>query len=460
MLALHYFYQSLELQKDYEHIHKMIKYLNNLCTRLPAYSAPPLYTSADCNMNFHPNHEFRNFSTLNGQGLLTARKDKVPFYLRPRDKFDLHPWIRFNDSVIQESYGIAPERTPPAGLRAEIFHVLDKLRVYIRSQFSPKGVKIIRILDGYIRFNPHLGREYIFTLKLTVQNLDKPAYRKYHLIRELNPQLSIIDQDITPSSTTINVILPLASVGSSFMEFLLSYSHIGLRYGDNKLHLVIVVFSDDQATLVEKVLQQFTADTFQASASLVTTTGTFDRLKAIELGMESIQDENGLAFLADVNLRFGPGFFRRCRLNTELGKRVYFPSAFWLYEMNYKNYSDGSVPSILPWVGQWGAHQLWLVCIYKKDYKAVGGYRNKTFSVDLFKAIIRANLDILQAPDPGLFRTWTKKNCRDLNFKRTKICLKLKRAGSFEQPEMVNALDELGMTRENVLKQSESKDYL
>lgn len=439
----------------------MVEYLNHLCTRLPAYAAPPLSTSAGCNLKLHPNQSYLNLSS-NYQGLLPGEvlihKNNVPFYLRPSNKFDLHPWIRFNDSIIQDSYGISPERSPPSSLRAELSLVLNQLGVYIKTQYSPNGVKINRILDGYTRFNPHLGREYMLTLKLTVQNMGT-AYRKYHLIREIEPRLSVIDQHITPSKTTVNMILPLTRVGDAFSDFLLSYAHVGLQYGDNRLHLVVVVFSDHQAVLVEKYLVQFTHDTVQASVSVITAKGTFNRLKAIEMGMESLQDENSLAFLADVSLRFGPGFFRRCRLNSELGKRAYFPSAFSLYEMNYKKYSDGRVPSILPWVGQWGTHQLWLVCIYKKDYQAIGGYKNRKYSVELFEAIAGGYLDVMQAPDPGLFRTWTNKSCKDLSTKRMKICLDLKRPGSFEQPEMANYLGEMQNTKDNILEQRESRDY-
>lgn len=379
-------------------------------------------------------------------------KDEVQFYLRPRDKFDLHPWTRFNDSVIQEPYGISPERSPPASLSAEISQIVGKLRLHFSVKFAPDRVTINNIMDGYTRFNPHLGREYVVTLKMTVGNQEKAMYRKYHLIRELDPRLSIIDQHIAPSSTVVNVILPLDRVDATFSDFLLSYGHIGLQHR-HKLHLVIIIFSADQAILVERVLRHFSANTSPVSASVVTAKGAFDHLKALGIGMESLRDENSLAFLADVNLRFDPGFFWRCRSNTELGKRVYFPSAFWLYKMSYSEYSSGRVPPILPWIGKWWTHHLWMMCIYKKDYTVAVDYQKRDFSVEIFEAIARGHVDIMQAPDPGLFRIWTNKNCKDLNWKRKTICLELKRARYFEQPEMADYLGELQNTKGNVLKQ-------
>ena len=387
------------------------------------------------------------------------RKDGVPFYLRPRDKFDLHPWTRFNDSKMQASYGISPERSPPIAIATEISHILDKLRVYCSSQFAPEAMEINHILDGYTRFNPHLGREYMFTLKLTVGNPGRVTYRKYHLIRELDPRLSVINENITSSKTVINIVLPLRWVDNTLYDCLLSYSHIGLRYGDNKLHLVVVVFSDNQATLVEKMMRNFTADSFPATISVVTASGIFDRLKALQIGMESLQDENSLAFLADVSLRFGPGFFRRCRSNTELGRRVYIPSAFWLYENNYRGYSDGRVPAILPWVGQWGGHHLWMMCIYKKDFSDVGGYLKRNYSVQLFEALSAGHVDIMQAPDPGLFKNWSDKKCNDLNLTKKNVCLALKRAGTFEQVTRIDYLEELLNSEENVVKQMNQMSY-
>ena len=465
MLSLHYFYQSLQLQKNYEDIHEMIVNLNHLCARLPAYVAPPFTTSSGCNLKFHYNDAFFNSSSHNPnyQELFSREflipKEKIRFYLQPTDKFDLHPWTRFNDSKTQESYGISPEYTPSSTVRAEMSHILDKLRFYLMAKFSPDRVKINHILDGYTRFSPQLGREYIFTLKLTVGSMERPTYRKYHLIQPLDPQLSVFDQHNTPSSRIIHIILPLERVDDTFSDFLLSFSDILSQHSENQVHLVVIIFSDDQAILVERDLRRFTTNSFISPASVVTAKGTFDHFKALDIGMESLKDENSLTFLADVSLRFGPGFFRRCRSNTELWKSVYFPVAFWLYEMSYRNYSNGNAPPILPWVGKWGAHHFQQMCIYKKDYNTAGGYHRGNISDQLFKELAVRHLNIMQAPDPGLFRTWTNKNCKDLNLKRKTICLELKRAGYFEQPEVANYLGELQNIKGNVLEQKIPRNY-
>ena len=101
---------------------------------------------------------------------------------------------------------------PQASLKGEIYHVLSMLMPYIRSQFTLQTINIKHILDGYTRFNPHLGREYIFSLKLTAGEIKPPIYRKYHVVREIEPQISVVNIRVSPPSHTVNVILPLAEV--------------------------------------------------------------------------------------------------------------------------------------------------------------------------------------------------------------------------------------------------------
>ena len=452
MQAIHFFYQSLKLQKNYEEIHEKIKYLNDLCHELPAYAAPPLSVSAGCNLKFHPDFKISTKIQSLLSGTLVVHRNSVPFLLSPRERFDVFPWTRFNSSLVQEAYGITPERSPSTGMQAELSHVLKRLHNYIESQYSSSVVSISRILDGYMRFNPHLGREYILTLKLELSNEPKPVYRKYHMIRELSPILSIVNKPITSSSGVVNVILPLQKVGSSFTHFLLTYSHVGLQYEENRLHLVIVVFSQELADEVESHLRTFTSKTFPTSVSIVKLVDVYDYPKAIQAGMDSLQKSISLVFTADVNLRFGPGFFRRCRLNTELGRQVFYPVEFQLYDLNFKAYSNGAVPPISAEVGKWDQQYFNHLCIYKRDFYAVGGYENRQHSLQLFQAISKSHLNVMQAPEPGLFRTWTTKKCRDLKKQGDmKTCLDMKRAGLFEQPERASYLGELKSVKNKML---------
>lgn len=456
MLSVHHFYKTLDFQEDYERLHETADYLNRLCKQLPAHAAPPLSTSAGCDLKVHPHLAYFNFSSkLNHQGLAPSgflvHREKVPFFLKPVDKFDVEFWTRFNDSLVQEMGAISPEFSPQGSLIAEISHILGMLRPYIRTQHAPQAIEIKHILDGYTRFNPHLGREYIFTFKLAVGKSASTVYKKYHVVREIGPQVAVVDLSASSAKETVHVILPLEKVDKTFMEFLKSLGHVGLKYKSNAVHLVVVVFSDGIAEAVEKMLREFTANTFPLSVSVATGSGDFSSLRAYDIGMATL-DDTGLAFLACVNLRFATGFFRRCRSNAELGKRVYFPSGFWLYQFDYANYTDGSVPPITSWTGQWASYDFSMACIHKRDYDAVGGYRKRTYTIELFRAVVSSHLDVMQAPEPGLFKVWGGKKCWKVSSaKRRKICSGLQRKAEFEQTDLAEYLGELSSLESNII---------
>jgi len=377
-------------------------------------------------------------------------KDKVPFYLRPRDRFDIYPWVRFNNTLIQPVYGIAPEHSPSESMQAELINVFERLQTYLRSRFPSSVVSVSRIIDGYMRFNPHLGREYLLTIKLD-QNGKSPMYHRYHLIRELGPAMSVINLPSAPSSVTVNVILPLQKVGTSFREFLQSYIYSGVEHSKNKMHIVLVVFPTVSADEVKAQVRYLNSNSHPVSASVVMVDEEYDFHRGIQSGVKSLSENNGLLFLADVNLRFGSDFFRRCRYNSQLEKRVYYPVAFQLYDWSFKGYSVHSNPPLSADTGRWDAQHFSHLCIYKKDYVKIGGYEENQNSRGLFKAITTSYLDVFQAPDPDLFRTWTSKRCKDLEESKAKTCLNLKRAGLFEQAERADYLKDLKMLRSKIL---------
>lgn len=448
MLSVHHFYKTLDFEGDYESLHETADYLNKLCRQLPPHVSPPLSASAGCNLKLHPHLAYFNMSSkMNHKGLAPSGylmpREKVPFYLKPVDKFDVHSWAHFNDSLVQEMTAISPEFGPHGTLIAEIRHVLGMLKPYIRAQHAPQEAEIKHILDGYMRFNPHLGREYILTLKLSVA--ESSVYKRYHVVREIGPQVSVVDLPMVPPKLAMNVIVPVEKADLSFMEFLRSFGHVGLKYKGNAVHLVVVVFSESVAEKVEDMLKKFTDETFPLSVSIATGSGMFSSLRAFDIGMATLEDDNSLAFLASVGLRFAPGFFRRCRSNAELGKRVYFPSPFWLYQSDFTNHSDGRVPLITSWTGQWASYDFAMACIYKRDYDTVGGYRNKKYSVELFESVISRHYDVMQAPEPGLFKLWGRKQCWRLgSARRKKICSDLKKGAEFEQAELADYLGEWG----------------
>ena len=472
MLSVHHFYKSLEFQARYETVEKMAGELNRLCRDLQPHVAPPLSASAGCDLKLHPHLAYFNASSkFNHAGAAPSgflvKRSKVPFYLKPVDKFDVQYWTHFNDSVVQDVNSVgSPESSIPGSLQAEVIHALELLRSSIQTEYAPTPVKISSLLDGYARFNPHLGREYIFTLKLSRGHAFPNVYRSYHVIREIGPQVGVVSLPTIPSTLSVNVILPLPKVDGSLTEFLRSLAQVGLKHSNNAIHLVLVVFSEGASQLAESALSRFSSDTFPISASIAVSRGDpLDVLRAYDVGVASLEDEYSLVFLSDLNVRFGTGFFRRCRSNPELGRRVYFPTPFRLYQSHFSNISDVtstvSSPARSPWTGQWAFYDFRMLCIYKRDFESLGGFGGAKYSVDFFERVLGSPLDVMQAPEPGLFQVWTQRQCKDLgSSRRRQICREMRsKLGQIQQVELADYLGELGSKEASILHAKKLSSY-
>ena len=455
MRSLHHFYKSLEFQRSYDKLHYMTYYLNKLCKLLPPNFAPPPSASVGCNLKLHPqlpqlnttSSEVYTYLGYTPGGRLLI-KDHPTFIHNPRSKFDLLTWTRFNNSQVQDVFGPSPQHSHLPSFRHEMLHVLNTLQSYLHIQLGTKAARISHILDGYTRFDPHIGREYLLTVKV-LTNGANPQYKKFHLTREVTPDLSLVEEHISLSTPTVHVILPLMKVDERLYSFLASYGDIGLRYKENKLHLIAVVFSHTAAEQVQTIVDDFTKNTFPAQVSIVTAIGAYSRLRGIEVAMETLESGNSLVFLADVDVRFSSGFFRRCRSNAVLNHRVYFPVAFWFFDMapwhNQQSFDSHHPPRISPTSGEWGYYNYWLVCMYKTDYENIGGYKDSRYTVELFERVSSSqHLEVMHAPDPGLYHMWSTKNCREIkSLARRKMCTELKVTGSVQRADMAEYVGEM-----------------
>ena len=449
MRSLHHFYKSLEFQDNYNNLHRMVDYLNKLCKLLPPGVAPPPSASVGCNLKLHPQLSSpSNLSSVYGHlgyapGGRLFITDHFPLIHNPRNKLDVMPWTRFNNSQIQQVFGSAPQHTHLPSFRSEMLHVLNVVQSYVQTQLGMKSAEISHVLDGYSRFDPHVGREYLLSVKV-LTNGGKPLYKKFHLVRQVTPDLSLVEEHLSLSTPTVHVILPLAKTDQRFQNFLMSYADVGLRYKENKIHLMVVTYSEEKAEEIKVIVDKFTKNTFPADVTVVMATGADNRLRGVEIAMATLQSSNSLVFLADVDVRFSSGFFRRCRSNAVLNRRVYFPIAFWLYNNKpAQTFNSHRPPLISSTNGEWGYQNFWLTCLYKADYDRIGGYKNAKYTVELFeRASSNGHLEVMQAPDPGLYHLWSSKSCHELrSATKRDICKQL--SAGVEKADLAEYVGEL-----------------
>lgn len=139
--------------------------------------------------------------------------------------------------------------------------------------------------------------------------------------------------------------------------------------------------------------------------------GNFSRAVAVREAANKVADDEVL-FIADTDLVLGGNFPQNCRVNIVRGSQVWFPVMFSLYPYG-KGLSSRD--------GMWRRSSYGMACMYKSDFKAVGGFgpdEESRFtgwgSEDVFLYNRFRDNDkyaVLRTLEPGLRHQWHGKNC-------------------------------------------------
>ena len=417
MLSIHHFYKTLEFERQYEELFDLMSYTNDLCRSLPHHLVPPAFVSTGrCNLQISfGGGEGGGGRMGQGGNYLVNRSTAV--FSNPTDIYDDEThWKFFNRTSLFDIGGVSPRRPLSSSLQAELKHMEGLLRKYFLRMPDFRDFNMDEVLHGYVRFLPVTGREFRLRVKLS-NKLEKNRVRfiSVRLLRQLSQETAV---SVEPTQTRpIHVILPLLIVDDRFREFLRNFVEQGLRKGIT-LSLVIVIFSEMNADLVEGIVKQLTRGFPKAVVTIAISEGQFSLPSAVETGM-SVLSNSDIAFVTDINTRIRQDFWSRCRDNTRLGKQVYFPTPFSAYISNPKTSlvnSSSSYP-INHWTGQWAFYSRKNFCVVKRDYLRVGGFKDASFSSYFYQRLLDSGgeLEVFQGPDPGLYRLWPARTCSSLN---------------------------------------------
>ena len=103
---------------------------------------------------------------------------------------------------------------------------------------------------------------------------------------------------------------------------------------DKRVHLTVVYFGDDGLEDIKSIIRNVTTVYKFEGIRVITLNEEFSRGRGLSVGAQSIpvdETRDTILFLCDVDVVFNSDFIERCRLNVELGKRVYYPIVFSLY---------------------------------------------------------------------------------------------------------------------------------
>ena len=320
------------------------------------------------------------------------------------------------------------------------------------------------------RFCPGMG--YGFTLDLVLTSALANSDALFHLHQPLT-DFKIMPSHHIGMSDLVTVIVPVSVYGPRLQSFLDMYEKVVLQHSLSHLRLVFVLMSKNIQThdLLDAELQSKRSLYPMADISLLHLRQPFRRAKAIHIGVQA-QLPQSLLFFCDIDITFSEDFFHACRMNSVPRQQVYAPIPFALYSPEFSNrsreyglwtrptaevkynISEHHISQVIndlvngvdqskkgkqsvttrhqnypliekvvkngllinSEIGHWMEHSYGMICIYRHDYLASGGFNHSISGwggedVDLADRLIQSKVRLFRSPEPALIHRWHEKKC-------------------------------------------------
>ena len=300
---------------------------------------------------------------------------------------------------------------------------MENLDRKYHSQFVLK-----KIINGYRRFDPTRGMEYILDLLLSDRHhQNTETVKRVHLVRPLG-KVELVPMPYVTENMMVTIVLPLKeSEIDMFDTFLNSYVRACIQANED-VRLIVVFLQSDTKTKGK--------DLFGKVKSLITDTSKkYDTkgklswkymdhvatdIKITDQLLPEIRTD-ALILFTTVNAEFSidltNSYLNRVRMNTIKGKQVFFPMGFSQYKPNliYKNkkaYPESV--EIGHRLGQFSTDAYDHCSFYSSDFKTA----RKTLSLtavgseDLFSMFLSfKTFHVFRAVEPNLKLKWMNLTC-------------------------------------------------
>ena len=416
LLALHYFYKAVEYNETKKRLSFLGHNINLLCRELPERFRPNIAPFESCQVNYTEDVKMADE---------VVSRDFVPM-----DMYQLQSFAYFDSSSIYEDEMVAQRHYLHAYKHQQHELQMALLEVIkVANVNHPTALEFRSIVNGYVRHNGLRGNEYIVDARFTeVKNPHKVVHKRVALLQPLS-QGYLVQESNNDREEKVNFIIPLSKVKKRLNVFLKMYEKAFLKTHENT-RLILSVYGEEDVHYVSSRVNSYVKKYTDAEFTVVRGKGEFTRSLALDTGMSVLEDHE-LAFFCDVDMDVSSAFVDRCRQNSIRGKTVYYPEVFKQYKMDYvykfKKKPSGAVP-IQRDTGHWAYYAYGMVCIYKSDYKSVGGL-DTSFTgwggedVEFFERILTNRLEVFRAPDPGLIHRWHSAECDYNDSQRLESCL-------------------------------------
>ncbi|KFP42901.1 Chondroitin sulfate N-acetylgalactosaminyltransferase 1 [Chlamydotis macqueenii] len=288
-------------------------------------------------------------------------------------------------------------------------------RVYTASDF----------IEGIYRTEKDKGTLY----ELTFKGDTKHQFKKIVLFRPFGPVMKVKNENVNMADTLINVIVPLAKRANKFRQFMQNF---------RRIHLTVVYFGKEQMNEVKSILENTSKSANFKNFTFIQLNEEFSRGKGLDVGARFWKGNNVVLFFCDVDIYFTAEFLNSCRLNTQPGKKVFYPVLFSQYNPSIIYGRHDSIPSLEQQLiikkdtGFWRDFGFGMTCQYRSDFINIGGFDLDIKGwggedVHLYRKYLHSNLIVIRTPVRGLFHLWHEKQCLDeLTPEQYKMCMQSK----------------------------------
>ncbi|XP_050513631.1 chondroitin sulfate synthase 1 isoform X1 [Diabrotica virgifera virgifera] len=321
--------------------------------------------------------------------------------------------------------------------------ILDMLLVYRKYRGHKMTVQVRRhayVQQTFTGIHIRELDDFEHTNQILVSSDSLPVHKQIvnHIFSKINEKLHPLLNYYSPEERYINFILPLSGRYSIFKRFIQLYEDTCLKE-QQSTNLYIVLYKNKENAqdyqrsleLVSSLTQNYPYRVIKA----ITSEEDFSRGKALQLGVDELQDDNLMLFI-DVDMVFDRDSLQRIRRNTVQNKKVYFPIVYSLYNPQLLKESYNETIWMCPknssfddYHGFWRQFGFGIVSIYKSDYIRLGGFDLKISGwgaedVNLYDNVIKSDLKIVRSVDPGLIHIFHSEKCDDqLDTEQKIMCL-------------------------------------
>ena len=341
-----------------------------------------------------------------------------------RSEFEVIPYTSFSKDKLyslEMGMGNKPEAKVTGDREKEMDEVMEKALEVLNDGDEKQQYTFHDLLEGYTRIKRTVGTEYDMYFRVRDK---KHVFQQVQLFRPFAPIQKVQMQTFDRQEEWINLIVPLSGRIDQFKIFMDMFAETCIQK-DQRVFITLVYFGKEGREEVKDILEKVAAKHHYSHYKFIAKDEEFSRGVGLLAGAQAWDQGNALLFFCDVDIVFKPDFLDRCRLNAAPSSKLFYPIVFSLYNPSVV-YSDQ--PSVPGWKDQlvmnkqsgfWRTFGFGMTCMYRSDFLSMRGFDTNIQGwgfedVKLYRKFIRSSMEVVRAPDQGIFHLWHEKTCDPL----------------------------------------------